>query len=248
VAATTFREAVRERVLYNLVFFAVLMTVSALLMGELSIRQDEKIVKDIALASMEVFGTAIAIFIGMGLVSKEIERRSLLPVLAKPVSRDEFLLGKFGGLAVTLLVNIGVMAAGMYLTLLATGRRADPRLLVAVFTIYLGLLLVVALSLFFSSISSTTVAAVSTLAIVIAGRFADVIRNMKEVAPAAPQWLVTVLYYAVPNFRTLDFKNAVVYGDPIAPSLLGLAVLYALLYIAVLLGAAAAAFRRRDFQ
>ncbi|HET7746755.1 MAG TPA: ABC transporter permease [Vicinamibacteria bacterium] len=248
VAATTFREAVRERVLYNLVFFAILMTLSGLMMRELSIRQDEKIVKDIGLAAMELVGTVIAVFVGMGLVSKEIERRSLHPVLAKPVSRDEFLLGKFGGLAFTLLVNTAVMTAGLYLTLLATGRRAEMRLLVAVGTIYVGLLLVVALSLLFSAVTSTTVAALCTVALVVAGRFADVIRGMREVAPAAPEWLVRVLYYALPNFRTLDYKNPVVYGDPIDPATLGLSVLYGAAYIVVALGIAMAAFRSRDFQ
>ena len=112
VAANTFRETVRERVLYNLVIFAILMTLSGLLLGQLSIRQDERIIKNIGLASMDIFGTLIAIFIGVGLVSKEIERRSLYPLLAKPLGRDEFLLGKFVGLGVTLVVNVGVMTAG----------------------------------------------------------------------------------------------------------------------------------------
>ncbi len=127
MAANTFRETVRERVLYNLVFFAILMTLSGLLVGQLSIRQDEKIIKDIGLAAMELFGTLIAIFIGVGLVSKEIERRSLYPLLAKPLSRDEFFLGKFVGLGFTLLVNVAVMAAGLYLTLWATGWRCRRR-------------------------------------------------------------------------------------------------------------------------
>ena len=94
VAANTFRETVRERVLYNLVFFAILMTLAGLLLGQLSIRQDEKILKDLGLAAMDLFGTLIAIFIGIGLVSKEIERRSLYPLLAKPLSRGEFFLGQ----------------------------------------------------------------------------------------------------------------------------------------------------------
>src|SRR5262245_25247460 len=101
VAANTFRESVRERVLYNLVLFAVLMTLSSLLLGQLSVRQDEKIVKDLGLASIDVFGTLIAMFIGVGLIRKEIERRSLYPLLAKPLSRAEFLLGHVLGLSFT---------------------------------------------------------------------------------------------------------------------------------------------------
>jgi len=171
VAHNTFRESVRERVLYNLLFFAVIMTVSGLLLGELSIRQDAKIIKDLGLAAMDLFGTLIALFVGVGLVSKEIERRSLHPLLAKPVSRDEFLVGKFAGLGFTLLVNVGLMTAGLYATLLALRRGADPALLKAVFAIYLALLVTVALALLLSIVTSTAVASVSTLCLVIAGRY-----------------------------------------------------------------------------
>jgi ABC-type transport system involved in multi-copper enzyme maturation permease subunit len=248
VAANTFRETVRERVLYNLVFFAVLMTVSGLLMGELSVRQDEKIVKDLGLAAMDVFGTLIAIFIGVGLVAKEIERRSLHPLLAKPLSRREFLLGRYFGLAFTLLVNLGIMLAGTYVTLFATARRFDPGLLAAAYTLYLGLLLVVAYALLFSSFTSTVLSAVGTFCVVVAGRFADVIRGMPEVLPGAPAALVKTLYFLVPNLHSLDLKNRVVYGEVPTPGDLGLLTLYALAYGGVVLGAALVAFERRDFQ
>jgi ABC-type transport system involved in multi-copper enzyme maturation permease subunit len=248
VAANTFRETVRERVLYNLVFFAILMTLSGLLLGQLSIRQDEKIIKDIGLASMELFGTLIAILLGVGLVAKEIERRSVYPLLAKPLSRAELLLGKFLGLGFTLLVNLSVMTAGLYLTLLATGRRVDLRLLQAVYPIFLGLLLVVTLALLFSTLTSTALAAVATVGVVVAGHFADVVRNMREVAPGAPSWLVTGLYYALPNFRNFDFKDRVAYGDPVPLVALGEVTLYALVYGAIVLGLSVAAFRARDFQ
>jgi len=247
VAANTFRETVRERVLYNLVFFAIIMTASGLLMGQLSVRQDEKIIKDIGLAAMELFGTLIAIFIGVGLVAKEIERRSLYPLLAKPLSREEFFLGKFAGLGFTLLVNVGLMAAGLALTLAGTGRRVDPGLLKAVYPIYLGLLVVVALALFFSTLTSSALAAVFTVGTVVAGRFSDVIRNMREVTDA-PTWLVRILYYALPNFRNFDFKDRVAYGDPVPFAAIGAVTAYAVVYIAILLLAGSAAFRSRELS
>ena len=248
VAANTFRETVRERVLYNLVFFAILMTLSGLLLGQLSIRQDEMIIKDVGLAAMELFGTLIAIFIGVGLVSKEIERRSLYPLLAKPLGRGEFFLGKFLGLSFTLLVNVALMTVGLYLTLLATGQPADSHLLNAVYPIYLGLLLVVALAMLFSSVTSSALASVFTVGVVIAGRYSDVIRNMREVAPGAPVWLTQFLYYALPNFRNFDFKDRVAYGDPVPPSALGWVTLYALVYVVLALGIGLLSFRSRDFQ
>jgi ABC-type transport system involved in multi-copper enzyme maturation permease subunit len=246
VAANTYRETVRERVLYNLVFFAILMTLSGLLLRQLSIRQDEKIIKDVGLASMEIFGTMIAIFIGVGLVGKEIERRSLHPLLAKPLSREAFLLGKFCGLGFTLLVNVAIMTAGLYLTLFATHRHADPRLLKAILPIYVGLLLVVALALLFSTVTSSVLAAVCTVGLVVAGRYSDVIRGMREVTQTAPPWLVGGLYYAIPNLRNFDVKNRVVYGDPVGWGTLAWIGLYGLLYIAIALALAMLAFRRKD--
>ena len=246
MAANTYRETVRERVLYNLVFFALLMTVSGLLMKQLSIRQDERIIKDIGLAAMELVGTLIAVFIGVGLVSKEIERRSLYPLLAKPLGRSEFILGKFAGLSFTLLVNIGVMAAGLYLTLAATGRAADPHLLKAVYTIYLGLLVVVALALLFSTLTTSLMAAIGTVIVVVAGHFSDVIRNMRQVAPGTPDWLSRALYYALPNFSNFDLKSRVVHFVPVSSADLGWITAYAAAYIAVVLGLALVVFRSRD--
>ena len=248
VAANTFRETVRERVLYNLVFFALLMTASSLLLGQLSIRQDEKIVKDLGLAAMDIFGTLIALFIGVGLIGKEIERRSLYPLLAKPLTRSEFLLGKFVGLSFTLLVNLGLMCLGLFATLLLKYHRADPALLKAIYPILLGLLLVVAVALFFSSVaSSSLLATLWTLAVVVAGRFAHVVRDMRDVA-SLPDWLVTGLYWALPNFQNFDVKDAVVYGDPVPLASLALMTVYALAYCGILLGAARLAFASRDLQ
>lgn len=248
VAANTFRETVRERVLYNLVFFALLMTLSGLLLGDLSIRQDERIIKDLGLASMELFGTFIAIFVGVGLVSKEMERRSLYPLLAKPLSRSEFLLGKFCGLGLTLLVNCAVMSVGMYATLLGTGRGVDPKLLQAIYTIFLSLLLVVALALLLSTLTSSALAAAATLGLVVAGRFSDVIRNMQEVAPGAPSWLIQLLYYALPNLRNFDLKDRVVHGDPVSAADLSWITLYGVVYMAIALFAATLVFRSKDLK
>jgi ABC-type transport system involved in multi-copper enzyme maturation permease subunit len=248
VAANTFRETIRERVLYNLIFFAILMTLSGVLLGQLSIRQDEKIIKDLGLAAMEVFGTVIAIFMGVGLVSKEIERRSLFPLLAKPLSRGEMLTGKAAGLAFTLFVNVATMTVGLYLTLAATGRGLDPALLKAVYGIYLGLLLVLSIALLFSTVTTSALASVCTVGLVAAGRFSDVIRNASAVSKGVPTFLTEFLYLLLPNFRNLDFKNAVVYGLPVPASLVAYVTAYAIVYAAAVMLVALAVFRAKDFQ
>jgi ABC-type transport system involved in multi-copper enzyme maturation permease subunit len=248
VAANAFRESVRERVLYNLAFFALIMTLSGLLLGELSIRQDTKIIKDLGLIAMEIFGSLIALFVGVGLVSKEIERRSLYPLLAKPVTREEFLVGKFLGLGFTLLVNTVVMAFGLYATLYLTSREFDFQLWKAIYPIFLGLLLVVSLALLFSTVTSSALASVCTFALLALGRYADVIRNMQEVMPGVPGWLTGVLYYALPNFRHFDFKNRVVYSDPVSLQDLEWVTAYAFAYIAAVLLLAVLAFRKRELS
>lgn len=249
VAANTYRESIRERVLYNLAFFAILMTLSGLLMGSLSIRQDDKIIKDVGLAAVELFGTLIAVFVGVALVSKEVERRSLYPLLAKPLARHELVLGKFLGLALTLLVNTALMALGLLATLLATRRTLELSLLQAIYPIYLGLLLAVALALLFSTVSSTAAfAAVCTVCAVIVGRFSDVIHNMTQVIPGAPVPLIDFLYYALPNFRNFDLKDRVVYGDPVSALDLAWLTGYALAYVGATLGATVLAFQRKELK
>src|SRR5919107_5641892 len=126
IARNTFREAVRDRVLYNLVVFALLLTGAAVFLGELSAAQEAKIIVDMGLSATLVFGVFIAIFVGVGLVYKEIERRTIYAVFSKPVGRGEFLVGKYLGLCLTLLVNVLVMGAGVTLALLYVQRPQNP--------------------------------------------------------------------------------------------------------------------------
>src|SRR5258705_9119119 len=115
VALNTFREAGRDRVLYNLVFFALLMMAAAVVVGQISIGIEESVIVSLGLSAISVIGLLISVFIGVGLVSKEMEKRTLYALLAKPVRRWEFLLGKFGGLVLTLAVNTIAMAVGLFL-------------------------------------------------------------------------------------------------------------------------------------
>ena len=128
IAINTYRETIRDKVLYNLVLFALIMIGSSYILGQISVYQEVKIIKDLGLAAISVFGTVIAIFIGIGLVSKEIDRRTLYSLLSKPVSRLEFLLGKYLGLCLTLAVNVVIMSMGLYLVLFYMTRSFDAEL------------------------------------------------------------------------------------------------------------------------
>src|SRR5271157_4049812 len=157
IALGAFKESVRERVLYNLIVFAFLMIGAAVLLGNISVGVEQMVLVNLGLAAISVFGLLIAIFIGIGLVSKEIERRTIYNILSKPVTRAEFILGKYAGLLLTLLVNAAIMTAGFYLALAIQNRGLalrDISLLIAVYFILLQLAMVVGIALFFSCIST----------------------------------------------------------------------------------------------
>src|SRR5207245_5257174 len=157
IASNTFREAVRDRVLYNLLAFALLLSGAGILVGQISIDIERLVVVNLGLTAVSLFGVVIAIFIGIGLVSKEIEKRTLYTVLSRPVRRWEFIVGKFFGLAGTLVVNTFFMAIGVFGALLYVShhfQKADGWVLVALYFIILEFVIVTALALLFSSFSS----------------------------------------------------------------------------------------------
>jgi Cu-processing system permease protein len=262
VALAVFKESIRDRVPYSLVLFSVILMVAAVVMSRLTAAQDLKVIKDLGLATMNVIGLLIAIFIGTGLVAKEVERRSIYGVIAKPLTRTSFLLGKFAGLVLTLAVNLALMTVAFYLMLvyqeLSTidwvqrGWRApalDPWLLLPIGLTLLQLTLVTSVALLFSTFSSPLLAMLLTLAIWVAGHFSADLRNFEAAVDSKAAGAVArAVYYVLPNLSALDVKNQVVHGLPIAWPALGMAVAAAAAYILLLLTAAAAVFSRRDFK
>jgi Cu-processing system permease protein len=262
VAVNVFRESVRDKVLYNLVVFAVLLMAASYLIGQLTAGQDIKIIKDLGLAAIATFGLMIAVFIGIGLVWKEVERRSIYGLLSKPISRAQFIVGKYAGLVLTLAVNMAVMVGAWYAVLgymgatVSPAARAawvapatDPTMLKAVILIFVELMLVTAVALFFSTFSSPFLSAGLTVGLWVIGHFNADLRNFEAVveSPAAA-WLARGLYYLLPNFSAFDVKYQVVHALPVPVAYLASTVAYGAAYIALLLVAAVAVFSRRDFK
>lgn len=252
IALNTFREAVRDRVLYNLVLFALLLIGSAIFLGELSGGQETKIIVDLGLSAILLFGLFIAIFVGVGLVYKEIERRTLYAILSKPVGRGEFLLGKYLGLCLTLLVNVLVMGLGVSLALLYVGREWNP-LIVSIWPtlllLYLELLILTATALLFSSFSSPALSALLTFFVFVIGHFsADLKTFAASLGGTAARWFFGALYYLLPNFSHFTFITPAAHGEMPATSAVLVAAAYAFLYATVLLAAATIIFRRRNFK
>ncbi len=252
IARNTFREAVRDRVLYNLVVFALLLTAAAVFLGELSAAQEAKIIIDMGLSAALLFGVFIAIFVGVGLVYKEIERRTVYAIFAKPVGRGEFLVGKYAGLCLTLAVNVAVMGAGVSLALLYVGGGWTPLALgiwPAVGLILFELMILVAVALLFSSFSTPALSAVCTFFVFVIGHFSADLRTFADSLGSPFAGVVFgVLYYLLPNLSNFSYITAAAHGrSPSAAAFFG-AVAYALVYVAVLLAAATLVFKRRNFK
>src|SRR5579872_4859088 len=203
IASNTFREAVRDRVLYNLIAFALLLSCAAILVGQISIEIEKLVVINLGLTAVSLFGVVIAIFIGIGLVSKEIEKRTLYTVLSRPVRRWQFIVGKFFGLAGTLVVNTFFMAIGVFGALFYVAHKfskPDALILVALYFIVLEFLIICSLALLFSSFSSPLLSAVFAFSLFVIGSFADDLRGFAGLTHGMARWIATGAAYLLPNF------------------------------------------------
>jgi ABC-type transport system involved in multi-copper enzyme maturation permease subunit len=252
IARNAFREAVRDRVLYNLVLFVLLLIAAAIFLGELSGGQEKKVIVDLGLSAMLLFGVFIAIFVGVGLVYKEIERRTVYAIFSKPVGRGEFLLGKYLGLCLTLLFNVIVMGAGVSLALIYVSRGWDPlalRIWPAILLIYVELMLMTGVALLFSSFSSPALSALLTFFVFIIGHFSSDLKSLSgSMGSTGARWLFATLYYLLPNLANYSYITQAAYGKVPAAGHVMMTIIYAAIYIGVVLAAATLIFGRRNFK
>ncbi|MGH9787217.1 MAG: ABC transporter permease [Candidatus Acidiferrales bacterium] len=252
IAFNTFREAVRDRVLYNLIVFALLLMGTAILFGQISIGVQRLILVNLGLTAITFFGLAIAIFIGIGLVYKEMDKRTLYALLSKPVRRYEFILGKFAGLGLTLLVNVALMTVGFFLALYYVKGGAgagDLPILVGIYFIFLQLLLATALALLFSCFSSPVLSAAFTFGLFIAGSFSsDILELSKAVKVPWLEWVTRAVYYAIPNFRNFNVISSVAHEHPVPAEVVLYNTAYAVIYIGLVVGAGILIFQNRDLK
>ncbi len=249
IAINTFRENLREKLLYNLVIFALLLIGSSIIVSRLTLGDYERLILDIGLGSINIFSVLIAIFVGIGLVSKEIEKKTIYTIVSKPVPRYEFLTGKFAGLAITLWVNTCVMVAGFLIVLRIMKVPVEGILFKAVGFIYLECLVVTAVALLFSTFSSATLSAIFTLAIYVIGHLsADLKLFAKKFMGEAGQAFLNALYYVLPNLERFNLKGHVIHHVPFPAADVGLTLTYGLAYAGLLLLLASVIFQQRDFQ
>ncbi|HET9696152.1 MAG TPA: ABC transporter permease subunit [Terriglobales bacterium] len=251
IAFNTFREAVRDRVLYNLIVFALIMIGASLLLGQITIGVERQLLINLGLTSISIFGVLIAIFIGIGLVSKEIDKRTLYTMLTRPVRRWEFILGKFFGLVITLAVNAGFMTLGFFIALLYLMhgfQRSDLSILVAIYFILLQFMIVTAIALVFSSFSTPIESAVLTFAFFVVGSFSEDLRGFAEVAKGTSHYFAVGMSYIIPNFSALNVIASVAHGNPVSHQLILMNTLYAFTYAGTAVCLASLIFQNRNMK
>ena len=248
IALNTFRENLRDKISYNLLLFAALLIAASLLLGSLSVGEQAKIVTDMGLASINLIGVIIAVFVGIGLVSKEIERRTIYTIIARPISRAQFVVGKYLGLVVTLSVNLSIMLLVFLITLWWSRSPIHASLLQAVELILIELLVVTAVALLFSTFSSPMVSASMTLGLYVIGHLTPDLKGIAEKSQNEfTSMLMTLVYYVCPNLEMLNIKGQAAAGVPVSLIYQSMATVYGLFYASLLLAVACIIFQRRDF-
>ncbi|HXG93130.1 MAG TPA: ABC transporter permease [Blastocatellia bacterium] len=252
IALNTFRESVRDRVLYNLILFVLLLVGASVFISDLSLDMESQFVATLGLSAMLVFGALIAIFIGVGLVYKEIDKRTIYNLLSKPVHRHEFIVGKYLGLCLTLLVNSVVMVVATELALLYVNRGAvalNVTVLAAAYLVYLELALMVAVALMFSSFSSPMLAALFSFAVYVIGHFSKDLLAMASITRSEfTRAILKALYYLLPNLSNFGYITEASHGQAVPLPMAVSATVYAVVYIGILVSAAILIFQRRNFK
>jgi ABC-type transport system involved in multi-copper enzyme maturation permease subunit len=249
VALNTFKESIRNRIMMNILLFAVGLILFSLAVGDWSLGQQVKVIKDIGLGAMSIFGLLIAIFIGIRLMVQELEQRTIYVIASKPIHRWEIMLGKYVGLGITLAINVVFMTLALWIADLYMEGRIDFGLTPAILLIYVEILLIVAFALFFSSFISPTLSALATLMIFFVGHLSDFLRDFVKLYPDRGfHWFLKLIYYVVPDLEKLNLKIAVVEHIPRPPHALVYGLVYGISYILLLLFLTAVLFERRDLK
>ena len=249
IALNTFKEAVRNKVFYLLVVLGIVTALSSQVISMLTLGDKIKVLKDVGLAAIDFFCVLIAVFTGINLVYKEIEKKTIYNIISKPISRSVFILGKFFGLALTLLVALVSMAAIFFFFLFISAGGFDAYILLYFFLLYLQLLVIIAISLVFSSFSTPILSSIFTISLYLIGQVTWTFNEFKDkLLRPLDKIIAYFFYYILPNLEKFNIKNAVVMKTPLDGALIVHAILYGVVYTAALLILSILVFSRKEFQ
>ena len=249
ISLNTFRETIRQKILYTLLICSIIFIFAAYFIGDLTLTDQLKIVKDMGLASISIFGTLMAIFIGISLVWSEIDRKTAYTIISKPIERWHFLLGKYLGLLLAIAVNIGIMFLTFTAVVLLMEHTFHVMLLKALFLIFIELAIITSIALLFSTFTTPTLSAAFTVGFFIIGHFLPTLQYLADNSRSqVTRVFLNVLYCFLPNLENFNIKGEATYNLPISNLYLLYATIYGLCYMAIPFVLAAAIFSRRDLK
>lgn len=249
LAANTFREAIRNKLLYTLLGFGVVMIASGVVLSSLSYVEVDEILQDMGMGAIRLFGAGIAIFVGIGLIHNEVDRRTIFTILSKPVSRAEFLLGKWAGLTVTVWLQLALMGIAFALVSTISGAPLTTGHAIAIGLVGLELMVLVAIAVLFSAFTTPMLAAFFTVGLWLIGHLSRDLNRLGEQSEAeGVGTFAGILYSVMPDLEVFNRTLEAVHGLPIPLEEVGLAVVYAFGYAACTLVVATLVFSRRDFK
>jgi len=247
IAANTLREALRDKILYLFLGFSVVLLASSKILGILTVGEQDKIIKDMGLAGIQFFLMLIAVMMSVLLVSREIDSRTVYYILAKPVRRWQFLLGKYAGLLATVFLNLILMTLILLLFVWLYGGGFDPRLVLATGMIGVEMAVLVAFAVLFSVVTRPILGSVFTLAVFVVGHVSQDLWLLTRHLPGSlGRSIVTVLYYVVPNLERFNFKTEVVHQLPIPTGAIVWALVYGFVFAGLVLVLACLRFEGKD--
>lgn len=249
IALNTFRETIRNKILYAILAFALIVIGLSYFLAELSVGDLARIIADVGLACIHIFGVIMAVFIGITLISQEVERKTIYIILSKPVPRWEFIVGKALGLCVTLALTTGVMGVTLFLVHSGYGGVPETGILVASAGVYLELVLLICLATLFSTFTTPVLSAIFTLSMFLIGHISrDLLVFGGRATSAAVQWASRILFFLLPNLEHFNWKNEVTYGTVRSGVVLWGAAGYLLCYFTAVLCVACLLFSRKDMK
>jgi ABC-type transport system involved in multi-copper enzyme maturation permease subunit len=249
IGLNTFRESVRDKIFYSILAFALLMLGFSVVLGNLSLGDTYKIIQDFGLMSLSMFGTLTAIFVGIGMVYKEMEKRTVYVILAKPIARWQFLLGKYVGLSLTLAIMEICMTLGLFAICYAYRHMVPYRDVYAIIGIVFELELILAAAVLFSTFTTPFMSGLFTLALFIIGHITEDLKVIADSFDASfVKSLMIGLYYVLPDLEKLNFKAAVVHHLEIPINHFCASLGYSLLYTTIILLGSIMIFNHRDMK
>lgn len=246
ITKNTFKEAVRDKILYGILGFAVLFLLSTVLFGSISLGQDIKVIKDFGLAGIYLFSIIITIFLGTALIYKEIEKRTLYIIFSKPVSTSQFLIGKFLGLFASIKLTVLLMTIVYLVIIFFKGGGIDWISLWSTLFLLLEIGIFLALSILFSTFTSPLAGTIYSVLLLYIGHSINLVFKYGQKADGLAKYLASAGYYLLPNLEKFNLRNSVVYGVIPSPIEVGSAITYALFYILILLLLANLALKKQE--